>query len=129
MGENSGELTAHLTSGAAAVYAIEFLKSRNWFPWMTQDTKMLNRIVSFVLATASVIGISWSYDPSLGGDVHIPGVQILLGGAWEVCKQMMAQQVIFDGVVGPASRKEVTVQLQSGATVSLPVPKGEEAKP
>lgn len=123
--ETSGELTAHLTSGAVAVYAIQYVKSQSWFPWMNTDTKVLNRYVNGILAAVSVMGISWSYDPSVGGTIQIPAAMVIASGLWEFAKQYILQQVIYDGVVEPASRKEITVKL-AGGMVSLPAPKSAE---
>lgn len=107
MGESGQELTAHLTTGAAVVYGIQWLKSQGWCPWLTEHTGAANRVVSLGGAIIAVMGITFSYDPSVGGDIHIPALSVLLAGAWEVVKQFTAQQLIWDGVVAP---KQVRVK-------------------
>lgn len=97
--ENTGELTAHITSGAMIVYGIEWAKSSGLFPWITADTKTLNRVASAVCAAAVAFGISMSYDPAVGGDIHIPSLSALAPGAYEFLKQFVIQQLVFDGVV------------------------------
>lgn len=68
--ETSAELTSHLTAGAAIVYGIQWLKDAGWFPWLTADTKTVNRLVSMALAAVAALGINWAYDASIeGGDV------------------------------------------------------------
>jgi hypothetical protein len=102
--EQSGELTAHFTSGAMAVYAIEWLKGKSWCPWITADTKTLNRFISGAAAALAVMGISWSYDPSVGGTITLPALSLLLTGVWEWLKQFSLQQVLFDAVVQKAGK-------------------------
>ena len=97
--EDANEITAHLTSGAVVVYGIEWLKSRGWCPWITSQTIWVNRLASASGAFAAVMGISFSYDPSVGGDIHIPAATMLVTGLWDCVKQYVMQQMIYDGVV------------------------------
>ena len=99
--ESGNELTAHLTSSAVVVYGIEWLKSSGWCPWITADTRTVNRIMSGIAAAAMAFGISWTYDPAVGGDIHIPMLSILIGGGYDWLKQFVMQQVIWDGVLAP----------------------------
>ena len=101
MDESGAELTAHLTAGAAIVYGIQFLKRQGWCPWLDEHTGAANRIVSLGAAVIAVMGISFTYDPQIGGDIHIPSLSVLLNGAWEVAKQFSTQQILWDGVVAP----------------------------
>lgn len=101
MDETGSELTAHLTTGAVAVYLIQWLKRQGWCPWLDDHTGAANRIVSLGAAVIAVMGITFTYDPSSGGDIHIPALSVLLTGAWEVAKQFTTQQLIWDGVVAP----------------------------
>lgn len=93
------DFTAHLTLGAVCVYAIEHMKQSGLFPWVTQDTKTLNRWLSAVLALVTAIGIQVTYDPWTGGTAQIPALPTLLLGCWEVVKQYTVNQVLYDGVV------------------------------
>lgn len=99
--ESGNELTAHLTTGAVAVYMIEWLKRQEWCPWLDVDTGTVNRIVSLGAAVIAVMGISFTYDPQVGGTIHIPSLAVLMAGAWEVAKQFTTQQLLWDGVVAP----------------------------
>jgi len=94
------DFTAHLTLGAVAVYAIEHAKSSRLIPWMTVDTKALNRIASVALAFATSIGIGYTYD-SDAGTLVLSGLTLssLALACWEWVKQYVVQQVLFDGVV------------------------------
>ena len=103
--ETNGELSTHLTIGAVIVYALQWLKSAGWFPWLTADTKSISRLVSIGLALVAAIGINWSYDPA-SGDLLIHGLRwstVLLTG-WETLKQFCTQQMIYDGVVQKGSK-------------------------
>lgn len=108
--ESGGELTAHITSGAVIVYAIEFLKSQPSFRWLTTDTKSLSRIVSAIAAAAMAIGITGTYDWQAGGTFHVPGGMVLLAGAYDWLKQFVLQQLIFDSVV---NKQKIAMQLPS----------------
>ena len=103
--ESGGELTAHLTSGAVIVYGIQWLKSQGWCPWVTEHSGAVNRVISMGGAIIAVMGITITYDPSVGGDVHIPALATLLTGALEVAKQYTSQQVLYDAVVQKSGQK------------------------
>ncbi len=96
--EGSAELTAHLTSGAVVVYAIEYAKRVNWIP-MTTDTRVLNRVVSTLLAAGVAFGINATYDATTGRLV-VEGLTYLaiMSALWEWIKQIVLQQVIYDTV-------------------------------
>lgn len=105
--ESLPELAMHLKLAMAIPYVIEWLKKWPAFKWMTYDTKTVNRWVSAIAAAVATIGISLTYDPAVGGDVHIPALSVLLlntvnwVGEW--FGQFITQQVIYDGVVSKAA--------------------------
>ena len=105
--ETGAELTAHLTTGAVVVYALEWLKSAGWCPWISADTKRLNRVLSAILAATAAVGIGWTYEASQGTLV-ITGLTAsgLLTGGYEWIKQFSVQQLLFDGVI---AKQTVTV--------------------
>lgn len=105
--ETGNELTAHITTGAVIVYAIQWAKSSGWFRWLSEDTKTLNRTVSALLAGAAAVGINWTYTAA-DGTLVITGLTtsgILVGG-YEWLKQFCVQQLIFDTA---ASDKKIVV--------------------
>lgn len=97
--ESGNEITAHLTTGAMIVYGIQFLKTQGWCPWVAEHTVAVNRVLSVGGAVIAVMGITFSYDPAVGGTIQIPALATLLTGAWEVLKQYTTQQILYDGVV------------------------------
>lgn len=100
------DLTAHLTTGALIVYGIEWLKRSGWCPWVRADTKRLNRVLSGVLAAIAAFGITWTYDPAIGGTITVPPLMALAASTWEWLKQVTAQQLVWDGVVEPTARRQ-----------------------
>ena len=94
------DFTAHLTLGAVAVYAIEHAKSSGLVPWMTADTKTLNRLVNLITAFITSIGIGYTYDAT-AGTLVVSGLTLssLALGLWELTKQYVVQQVLYDTVI------------------------------
>lgn len=107
--ETGNELTAHITTGAAIVYLIQWMKTSKLTPWLDIDSKTLNRITSALLAAIAAIGINWTYNAAVdGGTLIITGLSwtAVVAGAWEWFKQFTMQQLIFDGVVDAKRTKE-----------------------
>ena len=106
--DTSSELTAHLTTGAVIVYMLQWLKASGWCPWVTGDTKALNRTLSAMAAIVAAVGINWTYTAT-DGTLVITGVTLhaVLTGGYEVMKQFCVQQLIFD--TAASDRKIVVV--------------------
>jgi len=104
--DTEGELTAHLTTAAVIVYAIEWLKRSRGFSFLAADTTTINRIVSALLAAVAAVGINWTYDSSQGV-LTITGLTLVSVTAtgWEWVKQFAVQQVLYDGVIQKAGTK------------------------
>ena len=101
----SGELTAHLTTGAVVVYLIEWAKQTRLCPWLSATTPTLNRIVNLGAAGLIALGINWTYDPTMGTlVVHGLTLSGLATAAWELLKQLAVQQVLYDTVVQKSGR-------------------------
>ena len=103
--ENPGEISAHFTTAAAAIYAIEFLKQWHAFRWLTADTKTVARVVNIVSAGLIALGISWSYDAA-HHQITIGWGQ-LAGSGYEWLKQFLAQQILYDSIL---QKRAVTVR-------------------
>ena len=97
--EGPDEILAHLTLGGVVVYGIEWLKGSGKFPWITASTKTLNRIVSLIAAAVVALGVGVTGDASHGWAISVPPLAALLAGVWETIKQLVLQQVLYDGVV------------------------------
>ena len=101
----TNEIMTHLTTGAVVVYAIEWLKRWPQFRWLSAARGAVNRTVSAIAAAGIAFGISATGDATTGWTITIPSVTVLVGGVWEWVKQIMLQQVIYDGVVQKAGAK------------------------
>ena len=97
--EAAGEIMTHLTTGGVIVYGIEALKKAGWCPFISADSKGINRFISGAMAAFVAFGISASGDASAGWVIQIPPLAVVGAGAWEWLKQVVLQQMIFDGVV------------------------------
>jgi hypothetical protein len=57
---------------ALAVFIIQKLKQAKWFPWLTQNSALANRIVAYAIAIVSAAGITWQWHADQG--------QFVIGG-------------------------------------------------
>ena len=94
--ETGAELTTHLTLSVMVAYFIESLKKSSRIGWINQHTKGLNRVLSLVLAFATSVGITYSFDPTVGTLV-IDGLTwaAITTTAWETLKQYVNQQLVY----------------------------------
>ena len=93
------DLSAHLTTGAVVVYAIEYMKSSKLFPWLTVESTTACRVISAVAAAAMAFGIQASGDSAAGWTITIPPLEILLAGIWHWSEQFVVQQLAYDAVI------------------------------
>ena len=100
----TNDVMAHVTTGAVVVYCIEWLKQWPAFTWITASSSTMNRVISALAAAAIAFGINWSGDASSGWTIHIPSAAALMAGGWEWVKQVVLQQVLYDGVVQKAGK-------------------------
>lgn len=101
------DFSTHVTTGALVVYAIEMLKSSGKCPWLTGDTKNINRFVSAVVAAMLAFGITATGDASTGWVVQIPSLPVLAHGVWHWAEQWTVQQGFYD-LVAQKSGKVTT---------------------
>lgn len=117
------QVISQLTSAAIVVYALQALKHSRWCPWLTQQTKTLNRILSALGAAASAIGVHFAFDAALSANgtyvITITGLTAMnvLHGLWHVANQFCLQQLAYDAVVSkqaPAIAVTIPSSLPSG---------------
>ena len=93
------EVFSQMTSAAMMVYLLQWVKQSGWVPWITPDTKRLNRLLSTVLAGASALGIHFAFDVQAGTLVISGLTTVGVGhGLWHWFNQVISQQVIYDTV-------------------------------
>lgn len=102
----TNDLTAHAVTGALVVYAIQWAKKSGAIPWLHEHTRALNRLVSAILAAIAAFGIDWTYDAT-HGTLLITGLTLasILTSGWEFLKQLVIQQMIYDGVVDKPTQR------------------------
>ena len=103
-------LGSALTSSVVVVYAIEFLKSTKYFPWLSAEKTKLARLFGVVGASFSALGIHaiWSSSD------HVLTITGLTAGAvaaalLSIAKQYLLQQWIYDSTTGGTNGTKPTV--------------------
>lgn len=90
------DLAAHITTGAAVVYVIEWLKRSAGFRWLDTSNGKLNRIVSLVVSLVIALGVTATGNAEAGWTITIPPLATMTGVAWEFAQQFFSQQLIYD---------------------------------
>lgn len=103
--DGTSEAMTHLTTGAAVVYGIEWLKQWPALSWISGDSKRLNRVLSALAAALLAFGINWTGDAATGWTINVPALAVLSAGAWEWVKQLMLQQLLYDGIAQKSGAK------------------------
>jgi hypothetical protein len=111
-------LTEQATIAVITTYALQWLKTRKWFPWITTETQRLNRILGFVVAFAASIGVVATFDHT-AGVLTITGLTLAgLGhGLARFIQQWCMQQVAYKNLIAPP----LPGALQAGAEKQPPV--------
>lgn len=109
-----GEAIAHLTTGAAVVYVLQWLKQSPRFHWLQAHQKGAQRAISALAAAAMAVGINWTYMEADAGSeiagtltIAVPTLATAAAGLWEWLVQFSAQQVIYDSVVAGKAKEGV----------------------
>jgi hypothetical protein len=113
--ESVAELALHAKLMLAVPYVLEWLKKSKYFPWLTQETKVLNRWVSGCAALVTTLGISYTYSAD-AGQLIITGLTVsgVLHGMLEWLGQFAAQQFIYDSAIAPTMTTAVRTPQGSG---------------
>jgi hypothetical protein len=94
------ELASQVTASGLVVWALQWLKNTNKFPWVNENTAALNRILAALLAAASAVGITYTYEPTAGvlafTGLTAPAV---LAFVWKVLTSVVLQEVIYRSTV------------------------------
>lgn len=100
MAAGSEELLSQLTSSAVVIYAIELVKRSHWFPWLTAETRTLNRVAAVIGSLIAAVGIHYSYDASAGALV-ITGLTTwgVAHGIWHWAQQYAITQLAYDAAI------------------------------
>ena len=93
---NGQELSLQAILGYFVVTTMEWLKEKRWFPWISEHTKTVNRIVAALAATAYSLGIHYQFD-STAGTLKISGLH--LDPIRDAVLGYVMQQLIYRGAV------------------------------
>lgn len=96
-------ILSQLTASSIAVWLIQRLKSAPWFPALDANSSVVvQRVFAVATATLTTVGINWSYDASLGV-LTVTGLTVagIADALWAFLQSLVAQQVIYHGVVKP----------------------------
>lgn len=100
------EILSQFTASAMTAYAIEWLKRSQYFPFITAETKTVNRVLSAIGAALTAFGIHTAIEGSSGAGWHvtiaIPSTVLLLHAVWDWAKAFVLNQAVFDGVIQKA---------------------------
>lgn len=98
----TNELLSQLTSSAIVIYALEALKQSAWVPWITVDTRRLNRWLAVVGSGAAALGIHFVFDVE-AGQIIISGLTPsgIAHGLWHWAEQYALTQLAYDAAVAP----------------------------
>jgi len=93
-------LTTQITANAIVIGIIQYLKQKEWVPFINDHSTTLNRTLSAVGAGLSALGvhISWSHDL---GVLMISGLTLstISTFAWAAIKNFAWQEMIYKGIV------------------------------
>jgi hypothetical protein len=80
---------------AIAVWLIQWMKGSKLFPFMSQFTPIINRIVAFVVALASAASITWHYN-AVSGTLTVMG--LTEQAVWTALAGLVTNELVYMGV-------------------------------
>ena len=96
-------LYTQLTLSAIATWALERVKDSPYFPWISQHTKALNRVLAVLLSGLTSLGVTFTGtgDWQAGGTfiVTIPAASLILLGLWHWLQSFVLQQMVYHAAV------------------------------
>ena len=107
---------AQLTASAVIVWLYQKLKEASWFPALSDSTSLfVQRALAVVLAFATALGISYSFDAEAGNFV-VTGLTFsgAVAAGWAALQAFVTQQLVYHGVFKPAP------PVASGAIIDQP---------
>jgi len=79
-----------------AVWVIQKLKQANWFPLLTQNSALANRIVAYAIALLAAAGITWQWNGAQG-QLIINGLmwQTVIQGLWTAAAGLITNEMTY----------------------------------
>lgn len=83
-------------------YILETLKNARWFPWVNDFQLWRVRLLSMVTALATSVGISFSYDASIG-QLVVTGLTFgaVLQLLFQAAVQFKVQETVYRAAIKP----------------------------
>ena len=101
-------LGSQLAGAVLLAYLLQWVKASNWFPWISEHTKMLNRAITGALSLVAAVGIHYTFDSASGvltiGGLHASSVG---HGLLEWAKQWAFQQGTADLIFAKTVAQDV----------------------
>lgn len=97
MTESPSELSHQFGVSVAVVHILEWLKNAGWFPWLTNNSGTVLRIISLLIALATSAGFKiMSGDPIHGWTVFIPSFAVIFDTTLHAIAQFGAQEGYYN---------------------------------
>lgn len=92
-------ISTQLTASAVVVWLIQYLKKAGWLTFMTDDTAVINRVVSALLALVTAAGIHYQFD-TVAGVLTVTGLTISNGlhFIWAAIQQFVGQEILYEAI-------------------------------
>lgn len=97
-------LATQVTVGVIASGFLQYLKTRQWLPFINKNSAGINHAILLVTSAAGAMGISFAWNASAHSLV-ISGLTVsgIVGGLWIWAKQWSVQFLVHRGVFGPVA--------------------------
>jgi hypothetical protein len=118
-------LATQITVGMMGSGLLQFLKSREWIPFVTKNSAVINHVVLGITSLAGAVGVHSAWDAS-AHSLTITGLNAaaIAAALWIWAKQWCIQFMVHRGVFGSVAAPAVPA-----AAVPNPLLGGQGVKP
>lgn len=90
------ELSSQWSIAIVVSLLIEYLKRKNWFPWLSDEhTKAWKTFVGAIAAFLTTIGLTWAFEPNETGNYVFTVVLPTLHQLWHFVQQWALQEFSY----------------------------------
>lgn len=117
--------------GSGFVFILQYLKNKNWFPWVSQNSASINRWAGIAFAIATSVGLKYALTETAGGGWHlaidIPSLptvgDVVLHALTQYSGQEMLYHVAVKDTLGDTAKKQMVEGTVGTAVVQVAVGK------